>query len=114
MKANEKISLPDGTFVPRLYDRALVMEKGYQDRYNNLMITNTLAGLVLTCIHQQMNVDGEFITDLNTIAKKIGHSRNTVTIAVQSLKNEFADLVAVEKFHGITKFIVDTTKCFKA
>ena len=114
MAKKNKILLPDGTYMERLYEKALVMEAGYQERYEQLLMENTREGMVLVYIHSNMNENGELISDLGTIAEALTCSKATVARAVSLFKEKFADLVTVDKFHGISKFVVDTTRCFKA
>ncbi len=114
MNKTNKILLPDGTYQERLYEKALVMELGYQERYEELLMNNTREGIVLAYIISQMNESGEYTGTLNTIAKAIKYSCASVARAVKLFREKYADLVTVDTSHGVSKFIIDTNKCFKA
>lgn len=114
MKSKNKILLPDGTYMDRCYDRALIMEQHYQERYEECLMNDTREGIVLVYIISQMNDDNEFICDMNTIAKALNYSRASVARAIKLFKEKYADLVTVGKFHGVSKFSIDKNKCFKS
>lgn len=112
--SERQILLPDGTCMRRLYERALVMESGYQARYEELLENDTKEGIVLVYIISKMDKSNELICDLGTIAKDLKYSKASVARAVKLLKEKYSDLVTVGKFHGISKFTVDKEKCIKA
>lgn len=112
--ANNKIIMPDGTSQKRLYDKAIVMESRFQERYEEMLMHDTREGMVLVYVINQMNEQGELISDLNTIAEALRFSKASVTRAIRVLKDKYNDIVAIGKFHGISKFTVDTNRCFKA
>ena len=109
-----RIPLPDGGSMERLYDRALIMENSYQERYEELLMNNTKEGVVLVYIHSNMDKTGVLVSDLDTIAKVLGCSRTRISRAVSLLKERYSDLVRVEKYRNTSKFVVDTARCFKA
>jgi hypothetical protein len=111
---NNKILLPDGTYMERRYDRALIMDVDYQERYREILMTNTREGVVLAYIISQMNDDNEFVCDFDTLAKALKYSRASVARAVKLFKENYNDLVTVGKSHGVSRFTIDKTKCFKS
>lgn len=114
MAKRNRIPLPDGGSMERLYDRALVMERGYQERYEELLMQHTKEGVVLVYIHSNMDETGVLVSDLDTIAKALKCSRTRISRAISLLKQKYEDLVRVEKFRNTSKFVVDMTRCFKA
>lgn len=114
MNKKNRIILPDGTTMKREYERALVMEVGYQARYKEMLLNDTREGLVLVYIISKMDSNNELICDIDTIAKDLKYSRVSVARAIKLLKEKYSDLVTVGKFHGINKFIVDKERCIKA
>lgn len=112
--SKKRILLPDGTYMKRIYERALVMELGYQERYEELLTNNTKEGIVLVYIIAHMDGNNELVCSLGTIAKDLKYSSASVARAVSLLKEKYSDLVTVGSFHGISKFTVDKQKCIKA
>lgn len=111
---NDKILLPNGRAIERKYEKALIMDEAYQNRYEELIMSNTKGGAVLMYVHSKMDKNGKLVSNLDCIAEALNFSRSTVARAVAFLKDEFSDLVAVDKQHNVSRFSVDTRRCFKA
>lgn len=109
-----KILLPDGTFQEREYVNALLMEQTYQSRYEEMMMSNTREGTVLTYIISKMNEENELVCSLDTIAKALNYSKASVSRAIKLFKNQYEDLVTISKVGNISQFKIDKSRCFKS
>lgn len=119
MQKNDMILLPNGTYLEREYENAIVMAKDYEMRYNEFIFTDTRESVVLIYIIMNMNENNVLVCSLNDISKGLkekgaNYSLTSISRAVKLLKEKYNDLVFVSKFHGISKFTIDKNKCFKA
>lgn len=115
MTKSEKILLPNGKYVDRLYENALIMEIGYQNRFDEMFFgSDTKAGAILMYIMQKMDENNEFVSNLDNIAKALRYSRATVSRVVKLFKEKYSDLVTVSKQGVVSKFTIDKNRCFKA
>ena len=97
MFTNDKkniIHLPNKECIDRNFDNALVMEREYQEKYVNLVMNDTRVGILLAYVISEMET--------------------TVARAVKTLKEQYSDLIVISKFHNVSKFTIDKTKCFKS
>lgn len=112
------ILLPNGKYMKREYRKALVMEKGYEERYMEFVYNHTPESVVLIYIIQQME-NNEYTASYKKISdglskKGISYSVTSVARAVRLIKEQYSDLVTVIKTNGTNKFIIDKNRCFKA
>lgn len=115
MTKDKMILLPNGDCLERLYENALIMEDGYQDRLDEMFFGNdTKAGLILMYIIREMDEDNVFVSNLDDIANAVRYSRATVSRAVKVLREKYSDLVTVGKEGTKSKFSIDKNRCFKA
>ena len=77
---NNRILLPDGTFQERQYENALIMEHGYQERYEELLMNDTREGMVLAFIISKMDDENELVCSLDTIAQALHYSKASVAL----------------------------------
>ena len=80
---NNRILLPDGTFQERQYENALIMEHGYQERYEELLMNDTREGMVLAFIISKMDDENELVCSLDTIAQALHYSKASVARAIR-------------------------------
>lgn len=117
MFTNDKksiIQLPNKECIDRKFDNALVMEREYQEKYVNLVMNDTRVGILLAYVISEMDEKNELISDFGTIAVNLNWSKTTVARAVKTLKEQYSDLIVISKFHNVSKFTIDKTKCFKS
>lgn len=115
----EKILLPNGFYIEKEYERSLIMSAEYSERYKEFIMNDTREAVVLIYIIMNMNEDNELICSFSEISeglKKKGTSYSLASVAraIKMLKEKYSDLVTIGKFHGVSKFMIDKKKCFKA
>ena len=111
---NNRILLPDGTFQERQYENALIMEHGYQERYEELLMNDTREGMVLAFIISKMDDENELVCSLDTIAQALHYSKASVARAIRLFRERYTDLVTIGKVGNTSRFTIDRNRCFKA
>lgn len=111
---NNRILLPDGTFQERQYENALIMERGYQERYEELLMNDTREGMVLAFIISKMDDENELVCSLDTIAQALHYSKASVARAIRLFRERYTDLVTIGKVGNTSRFTIDRNRCFKA
>lgn len=114
MTKDKMILLPNGEYMERLYENALIMEVGYQSRLEEMLFNDTKEGAVLLYIIRSMNENNELVCNLDVIANAMHCARATVTRAVRVFKEKYSDLVTVGREGVVSKFTIDKNRCFKA